>query len=271
MNRSTLSAAGALVLAIAIILAGYLYQNNQAALATIAETQNVASSTSPDFVITGSGSGDDRGTTKILPIVDESIKVPDFKRALTFPANTTLNAEAKAALLKSYAKTQAVIAKDALSFNEWIFLGNDNLIAGNIKIAQEYWEYVSSRWPTNQASFNNLGDLYMNYLKDYPKAEKNWLKAIDNKANDPGVYANLFSLYTNTSYKPTNSAAEDILKKGIAANPHATNLQYDLAMYYRKLGRTADAQAMFQAAIANAQSQGQTELAAQIKAEAAKK
>lgn len=267
MNQSTVRASAFLVIAIALIAAGYLYQNRQAAVTQAVE---VATSSNAAFAITASNGADERGSTNIIPISsDAGIKVPDYKRPLTFPKNTTLNAEAQSLLLKQYAKTQAVVIKDPLSFNEWIFLGNDNLIAGNYAIAQEYWEYVSLRWPTNQASFNNLGDLYMNYLKDYAKAEKNWLQAVKNKADDPGVYKNLFTLYSETSYKPTNTAAEDILKKGIAANPRAVNLQYDLAVYYKKLGRTADAKSMYQAAIDNANNQGQTQLAAQIKTELA--
>lgn len=267
MNRSTLSASAALVLAIAIIAAGYFYQNNQAALST---TEQTSATLNPSFAITGSETGDEQGVTKIIPINnDSSIKVPDYKRLLTISASAGLTSEARTALMNSYAKTQALLIADPLQFNEWIYLGNVNVMAGNYAIAQEYWEYVSARWPSNQASFNNLGDLYMNYLKDYPKAEKNWLQAIKNKSDDPGVYANLFSLYTNTSYKPSNTAAENILKQGIAANPNAVNLRYDLAVYYKKLGRTAEAKAMFQAAIESATSQGQTQLATQIKAELA--
>ena len=47
-------------------------------------------------------------------------------------------------------------------------------------------------------------------------------------------------------------------------------MQYLLAQWYKKLGRTSDAQTMFKAAEDNATSQGQTGLAAQIKLDAAK-
>ena len=73
------------------------------------------------------------------------------------------------------------------------------------------------------------------------------------------------------SYKPSNTAAEDILKKGIAANPNAVDLQYLLAQYYKKLGRAPEAQSMFTAAADSATRQGKTDLAAQIKLDSAKK
>lgn len=274
MSKSNIYATAFLVLSIAVIAAGYIYQNNTAP----AGATNTGTTTKAGVFTAAPGkevaSADGNYTVHVLSGAEsataDSLKAPDATRALIINASANMTAEAKTALQKSYAKTQAVLAKDKDAFNEWIFMGNINFIAGNYQLAREYWEYASARWPSNQSSFNNLGDLYMNYLKDYPKAEKNWLQAIKNKADDPGVYANLFSLYTNTSYKPSNTAAEDILKKGIAANPRAVNLQYDLAQYYKKLGRTADAQTMFKAAADNATSQGQTQLAAQIKADAAK-
>ena len=266
-NTSTVRALVLLVIAIAIVAAGYFYQNSRQAVSVQAETAATSSNALFAAVTAGDKNG---GSTNIIPIANESIKIPDYTRALTFAASANLSAEAKTALLKSYAKQQAVLKKDQASFNEWIFIGNDNLIAGNYRIAQEYWEFASAKWPQNVASFNSLGDLYMNYLKDYPKAEKNFLQAIKNKPDDTNPYRNLFTMYSDTSYKPSNNAAEDILKKAITANPRAVDIQYMLAQWYKKLGRTSEAQTMFKAAADNATSQGQTQLATQIKLDAAK-
>lgn len=274
MNASTLKAVSFLVFALLVVGAGYFYQNTMLPVRT---TSTVATTTAEDAVFSMLASeGFEAGgqsSTNIIPIAGNKSgqmpKAPDYTRPLTFTAK--MSATEKSALQKSYATVQTEIKKDALSFNDWVYLGNINLMAGNYKLAQEYWDYVSLVWPTNVSSFNNLGDLYMSYLKDYPKAEANFLQAIKNKPDDTNPYRNLFTLYSETSYKPSNTAAEDILKKAIAANPRAVDMQYMLAVYYKKLGRTQDAQAMFQAAITNATNQGQTALAAQIKLEAAKK
>ena len=273
MNQSTMRALAFLVLAVAIVIGGYTYQNSRdAALGKANTTLETASTSNAVFAPVVSAKADGGGSTNIIPIANtsNSIKIPDYTRALTFSSSANLSPEAKAALQKSYAKQQAVLKKDQMQFNEWIFLGNDNLIAGNYRMAEEYWQYASLRWPTNVASFNALGDLYMGYLKDYPKAEKNFLQAIKNKPDDTNPYRNLFTMYSETSYKPTNNAAEDILKKAIAANPRAVDMQYLLAQYYKKLGRKDEAQAMFTAAEDNATAQSQTGLAAQIKLDAAK-
>ncbi len=261
MNQSTMRATALLIISIALIAAGYFYQNHQAALSSVELAS--ATTTAPQFTTADVQGG---GTTQIIPITTGSdIKAPDYTRKLTFTAKLTANEKER--LQKSYAEVQAVLKRDSLSFNEWIFMGNINHIAGNEALAKEYWEYASAMWPTNVASFNNLGDLYMNYLKDYPKAEKNWLQAVKNKPDDTNPYRNLFTLYTETSYKPTNTAAEEILKKAIAANPRAVDMQYMLAVHYKKLGRIEESKAMYQAAIDNATRQGQTQLASQIKAD----
>lgn len=268
-NQGTLRAVGLLAVAIAIIVAGYFYQNSRdAALAQSAGVSQVASSSNAVFAVDAPSNGG--GTTTLIPVADSSIKVPDFTRPLKISASAGISAAGKEALHKSYAKQQAILKKDPMQFNEWIFIGNDSLIAGDYKSAQEFWEYASARWPTNVASFNSLGDLYMNYLKDYPKAEKNFLQAIKNKPDDTNPYRNLFTMYSETSYKPTNTAAEDILKKAILANPKAVDMQYLLAQWYKRLGRKGEAQVMFKAAADNATSQGQTQLAAQIKLDATK-
>lgn len=268
MNQSTMRATALLVVAIALVAGGYFYQNSQGArVAQETELANASSSNPVFAAVTQS----ETASTNIIPISDSaaaSIKAPDFKRALKFTA--TFTDVEKAAIQKNYNTIQAELTADPKSFNAWVFMGNINLIAGNYQLAKEYWDYASKVWPTNVATFNNLGDLYMSYLKDYPKAEAAFLKAIDNKGNDSNPYKNLFTLYSETSYKPTNTAAEDILKRGIAAVPNSVDMQYQLAVYYKKLGRTDDAKAMYQAAIDNATRQGQTSLANQIKAELAK-
>ncbi len=265
-NLTTTRAFGVLALAIALIVGGYLYQVSRPATSVNAEL--ATSTNNAAFALIAGEQSDSAGTTNIIPISDSaaaSVKAPDFKRPLTFTGKFT-DVE-KAAIQANYNTIQAELTADPKSFNAWVFMGNINLIVGNYMLAKEYWDYASKVWPTNVATYNNLGDLYMSYLKDYPKAEAAFLKAIDNKGNDSNPYKNLFTLYSETSYKPTNTAAEDILKRGIAAVPRSVDMQYQLAVYYEKLGRTAEAKAMYQAAIDNATSQGQIQLATQIKAD----
>lgn len=262
MNLTTTRASIILIAAVAALGAVYAYQEYAPAFSINTATTTSLGTSTPNFGLASDG---ENGHINILSN-KAVIKAPDFTRPLVIKDKLT-DAQ-KNVILKEYAKIQAVLQKDPMSFNEWIAMGSSNLIVGNYSAAKEYWEYASQQWGGNYVSYNNLGDLYMNYLKDFPKAEQNWLTAINNKPDDTNPYRNLFTLYTETSYKPTNSAAEDILKKGIAANPRAVDLQVLLARWYTKIDRTADAKATYEAAIQNALRQGQTALANNIKAEA---
>jgi tetratricopeptide (TPR) repeat protein len=158
----------------------------------------------------------------------------------------------------------AQIAANETDAAAWINLGALRKINNDYRGAEAAWIYVTKLYPSNSTAYANLGDLYMNFLHDYTRAETNYLLATKYAPTDASLYQTLFTLYTSTSYKPSATAAEDILKKGIAANPRAIDLEVVLARYYKSLGRIADAKVQYDAAIANAKSQGQTALAAQI-------
>ncbi|MBP9757126.1 MAG: hypothetical protein KBD06_00840 [Candidatus Pacebacteria bacterium] len=265
LNQSTMRALALLALAIAIILGGYFYQNSRQAASVTLDT--AASSTDGMFSAVAPGQDTTRGTTNIIPITAEATyKSPAYPKTLSF--SIKLSDSEKSTIQKAYGVVVGDLTEDRYDFNAWINLGTLNLMAGNYKAAETIWQFASTQWPTNQASHNNLGDLYMNYLKDYPKAETEYLAGIKNKPGDPNPYKNLFTMYSDTSYKPTNTAAEDILRKGITAVPTSVDLKYMLAVWYKKLGRTQEATAQFQTAINEANKQGLTQVAAQIKTDA---
>lgn len=256
--------------AVIIVIAAVIYYMNNTSSPTVDESLTTATSsvsttaTTTEGIIAAGGTGD--YTITAVPVAEEQRPTaPDYTKPLV--VSTSLTAAEKLRYQTGYAQLQALIKTDSMDFNAWVSLGTLNLMAGNYATARTIWDYVSTVWPGNYVTPNNLGDLYMNYLHDYVKAESNFLQAIKLKADDLNPYKNLFTIYTTTSYKPTNTAAEDILKKGIAANPKAVDLQVLLARHYKTLGRTADAKAMYDAAIANATAQGQTDLATTIRTE----
>lgn len=267
MNTSTVRALAFLVFAIALVAGGYFYQNSrQAALSGVPNTA-ASSTNTAQFATVAPGQETGGGTTNIIPInAEATFKAPQYPKTISFTG--TFSAADKTAIQGAYKQAVDALAADKLDFNAWMSLGTINLMAGNLAKAQEIWTYGSAQWPTNVVSHNNLGDLYMNSLKDYAKAETEFLAAIKNKPNDSNPYKNLFTLYSDTSYKPTNTAAEDILKKGIAAMPTAVDMQVLLARWYKKLDRMNESKAMYQAALDNAVHLGLSDVATQIKAEA---
>jgi len=209
--------------------------------------------------VTGTGSftvsGDD--------VID--LMPPDFRAPITFSAG--ISAEVKAAINVRHAQIVSTLSKDTFDLGAWIDLGALRKMAGDYKGAETAWLFVTKAAPNNEIAYNNLGDLYMNFLNDYPKAEAMYLKAIAIDKTLVGSYEALAMLYEHF-YKIQTSAAEDILKKGIAANPSSVDLKVQLARYYTNALLKDKARAVYQAAIDAANAQGQSDLVAQIREEA---
>lgn len=139
--------------------------------------------------------------------------------------------------------------------------------AGNYDAAIAVLTQATQTFPNDTVSFNNLADIYLSFKKDYAKAEYNYKKVIANNATELNAYRQLLELYTTTSYKPTNTAAADIVAQALKALPNAYDLQLILARHYKGIGDTANARIQYQAAYDNATRQGLTSVAASIKTE----
>jgi len=218
-------------------------------------TYNLSTSTVPGYTITE------------VPISSGSHTpiAPDYTMPLAFSSSVT--PDERTSLQAQFVQVQAALAQNKLDFGSWITLGNLRKEAGDYAGAALDWQYASAEFPNNVVSFANLADLYTNFMPDYPKAAAAYKQEIKNNPSQPYIYEDLFQLYT-TQYPQGSSAPEAVLQQGIAANPKAVDLQLDLARYYKSKGETAQAQAEYQAAIANATAQGQTSSAAQIQQEA---
>ena len=188
---------------------------------------------------------------------------PDFRAPIAF--STDVPADVRAHIEAAANVYIARIAKNIGDFRSWIDLGTAHKMGGDFKQAEILWQFVAKAAPNNAVAYSNLGDLYSNFLKDNQKAEANFLAAIKADSSNAGPYSSLFSLYS--VYKKNSTAAEDVLKKGISANPQALELQVMLARYYRDNGRAAQAQAAYGAAISAADSAGNAQLSADLKAE----
>ena len=272
-NRNTLYIVIAIIVVALAVLGSYWLDHRTVAPTVGTATTTAESATTTTKLVnatssTGSAvgsivtSGDGSYTVKLIP-EKTAAKAPDYTKPLVFSASIT--PAVKTVLQSQFTTTVAGLNKDKYDFNMWVNLGSVRHMAGDEQGAKEIWEYVSLVWPSNAASFNSLGDLYANFLKDYAKAESNYLIAIKNKPADTNPYKNLFTLYYNAGYN--KNKAEGILKQGIAAVPKAVDMQVLLARYYRDNGRTVEAKAEYSLAISNAQSQGQTDLATTLQTE----
>jgi tetratricopeptide (TPR) repeat protein len=144
------------------------------------------------------------------------------------------------ASLEKIAFLVAELKKNPDYFSAWLDLGSYRKLIGDWEGAIEAWEYAGAIRPLNYISFSNLGDLYHYYLKDFPKAEKNLLKALENEPTFISGYIALHELYS-FSFKEKSHLADDILLQGISKNPENVVLLSRLASYYLSAGDRAKA------------------------------
>ncbi|KKW09413.1 MAG: hypothetical protein UY44_C0002G0053 [Candidatus Kaiserbacteria bacterium GW2011_GWA2_49_19] len=248
-----------IALIILLIGVGYFFtigkiQYSNKSQNVVATSSSAATTTMDIDGSTVSVSGTGEYTVKEIPITNNALKAPDFNAPLVFSSSTNFTEEQKSALRAKAAGLRAQLAKDPLNYTAWLALGSTHKTAGDYAQAEKIWRYVSSQWPTDATVLGNLGDLYMNFIKDYPKADASYLGAIRNNPRQTNAYRSLFSLYSGV-YTTHAYAAEDILKKGIKNNPEALDLYVLLARHYRDLGRTAEAKAEYDMAIVIAKGQ----------------
>ncbi|QQG45481.1 MAG: hypothetical protein HYW89_00890 [Candidatus Sungiibacteriota bacterium] len=118
-------------------------------------------------------------------------------------------------------------------FTGWIQVGIFKKIIGDFEGARDAWEYASLLEPLNSLSFANLGELYWRYLKDFPKAEANLKISLKNKPADVQTHVSLAELYYY-SYKEKAEEADDVLLRGLEANPQNQTLMSRLAYLYEQ-------------------------------------
>lgn len=229
-------------------------------------TTSGSNATGTTFDLTGLTAGQSTTTGGYtITAIPDAPKPPQVNRPLAFSGG--VSAEMKTSLQAKADTLQAILQKAPTDLKAWINLGIVRLQAGDIEGARQAWTYVTQAAPSHPLAFANLGNLYAAHYKDYAKAETNYLKALSLNKADTNVVRALFELYTDNLNNPT--AAEDILKQGIADAPKAVDLQVMLARYWKEQGKTTQAKAQYDAAIANAKAQGLAQLAADIETEKA--
>lgn len=163
------------------------------------------------------------GNYTITPVSNtSSTPPPSLTRTMTFSAG--LSQDAVVALRSQETTLIAQLKSDPTRADLWMKLGLARKIAGDYVGAAEAWEYVAAVGSTdiNYVAYGNLGDLYMNFVKDYAKAEANYKTTISLKPDVIDYYRNLYTLYHFIT--KDNVKAEAILQAGLKANPGNADL-----------------------------------------------
>lgn len=242
-NQKILGVVAGLIIIIALV--GAYFRGD---LGLRGKSGDTASSTINIGDINLNDSGKDGVTVKIEP-VGNFPPAPKFPRKITYPENYSL--EAKSITDKKVSDLVSLLNKNPQNIEAWLDLGIVYKQLADYEGAKESWEYVNLISPKNIVSFNNLGDLYHYYLKDYPKAEKNFLQAIKNNSKYILSYLNLHELY-KFSYQTDTSKAVDILKQGISANLGNIDLLVTLATYYKDKDDSKNARVYYEQALEKA-------------------
>ena len=215
----------AIIAAVVIVGGAYLLTAHPAGAPGTATSTPQAATTTPSRAATSTPVGSASGS--VAKPAGTTLVTPDFKKPIAFSAS--VSADIRAQLNKELATVSADLAKNPLHIQAWINLGTIRKQGGDYQGAREAWEYIADILPTNPVAFNNLGDLYANFLHDNAKAEANFLTAIKLQPKNVQAYADLYTMYHFTLHNDTKAAA--ILSQGLKANPgnnYLLGLQADL-------------------------------------------
>lgn len=221
------------VLAVALIGGGLIVVQNQiltgpADIAAPEIFESVATSTD---VAQGNVEGADVSVTRVDVLrekADEILSRP-VRGGAGMPEAIRKDLE------RQIAEATAVLKQDYNNLQLWIMIGLARKNLDDYEGARDAWEFAGVIRPQNSLSFANLGFLYGSYLKDYVRAEKNYLRAIANDLHNVSAYNNLADLYWY-SIPEKRVGIPKLLVGGLNENAdrdHRAPLLARLALYYR--------------------------------------
>lgn len=213
----------ALVVILATIIGYYLFRGvAQEEIDSPGYSNNIAESDK-------TASTDNNDLVKITPVNDTTPAVnkgetsaPNLDRPLKFSPN--LSDEAKKIYIDKINEIVDVLKEDPTELGYWMDLGIYRKAIGDYEGAAEVWVYVGGSTQKYSVAYNNLGDLYGYYIKDYEKAEMYFKKALEATPNRAYVYRSMFEFYHNVL--KDDAKAREILQKGIDLNlPDSADFQ----------------------------------------------
>lgn len=139
------------------------------------------SSTTASTTVTDLGNGTQiqaTGDVTVTQTNQNAAPKPPALRSINFSVNTS--ADLKTALQSQYATISAQIKAAPNRVDLWLQLGVLYKIGGDYAGAAAAWTYVAQAAPASIAAvaYGNLGDLYLNFTREYQKAEVSYKAAL---------------------------------------------------------------------------------------------
>lgn len=203
------------VIIIAVLVLGYYFYSDYKKMpeGAIPDNQSQEGNNATTSLEVISGGDADKEAT--------GIPMPSLNRPVVYPAD--MSPEIKKDNESKISVIISALRADPSSFNNWIDLGLYRKLLEDYEGARQAWEYASVLRPQSPASFSNLGILYGYYLKDAPKAEKSFLKAIENDPKDINLYFQTYDFYKDVMKDLTKARA--IIETGLKNNPTDKDLE----------------------------------------------
>jgi len=203
--------------------------------------------------------------TKIpLPKEEPALKAPDV---ISIASKIVAKNDYEKLVLKSLSNSVEAIKTDSENYDAWLGIGISLKQLEKYNEARDVFIYAATLWPQEAVPNGNLGSIYHLYLKDFPKSEAAYKRAIELDPNQELWYRGLSELYIY-SYKQNTNAWEETLKSGIE-NTGSAGLASILAGKYVALKRFNEAVVVYDYAIAVAEKQGNQKLVDSLIAERA--
>ena len=159
----------------------------------------------------------------------------------SFVFSVNFNAEVKNAYSKKISDTVSILKADCNAFSAWLDLGIYASSIGDYDSAKISWETASKIQPNYFLPYHNLGNLYGFSLKDLPKAEEYYFKAISKNFESLNSYSDLADLYLyGGQVQKAITLLTNGLNESVSTNSHLFFLQ-KLAFVYRESGDKANA------------------------------
>lgn len=133
------------------------------------------------------------------------------------------------------------LQENPANLDMWMAVAEFKKFFNNYNGAAAALEYAATIEPQNPLIYYNLANLYGLYLKDYPKAEENYLKAIDGGAAVAYPFLGLAEFYRDF-YTAKYNLIDDVLLEGLDKGiPGDPNMILQLAYYYKSVGDNENA------------------------------
>lgn len=156
----------------------------------------------------------------------------DFPRALNMMDEEVLRLS-----LEDLNNQYQELAKGDHIYIRWINIGILKKRLGDPRGAEEAWQAAISVNPKRALAFGNLAGLYFHNLKEYEKAEENYLKAISLMPDYYSYYVDLADLYKGKLTDKRN-LIEDLINDGAEESFGVAKADYYLylAHYFSREG-----------------------------------